>query len=161
KNGAGIGLFNNFEGPGGSLTVNARQVELSAASPGGILGATGLLAQGVFHPARPAFPVRLVDPRFTNGAGGNITLNLSGNLSVLALAQITTDSLNFGRAGDITLNVGGDVLFAGTGGIGVNGTVASQSVLAGDAGDVTINASGKIDVQGGFRVSSSTVGSGK
>jgi len=157
KNGAGIGLFNFFQGPGGSLTVNARQVDLSASTPGGAVGATGLLAQGLFHPGFG----RSLDPALTNGDGGNINLNLSGNLSVSGLALITTDSLNFGRAGDITVNAGGDVLLAGTGGTGVNGTIASQSVFAGDAGNVTINASGKINIEGGFLVSSTTGGSGK
>ena len=157
KNGAGIGLFNFFQGPGGSLTVNARQLELSAGTPGGAVGATGLLAQGLFHPVFG----RSLDPGLTNGDGGNINLNLSGNLSVSGLALITTDSLNFGRAGDITVSAGGDVLLAGTGGTGINGTIASQSVLAGDAGNVTINALGKITIQGGFLVSSTTGGSGK
>ena len=159
KNGAGIGSFNFFEGPGGSIDINARQVDLSASRPGGAVGATGLLSQGLFH---PAFPLVSADPAFAKGDGGNITLNLSGNLNVLGLAQITTDSGNFGRAGNITVNAGGNVLLAGTGtGIIADGLVGSQSVFAGDAGNVTINASGKIDIQGGFRVSSSTLGSGK
>lgn len=153
RTGAGISIVNQFDGPGGTLTVDATNVTLDSQ---GNPGVTGLAAQSDFHPAygQPGVPFF---PFFQFPDSGSITINAPGTLSVLGHAQISADSFAFGRSGDITINAGNLVLA----GEGTNtGTIASQSGLAGQSGNVTINATGTIDLQGGFRISANTFGSG-
>ncbi len=155
ENGAAVGLFNFFEGSGGNLIVNAQQVELSGNGGPTAAGATGFLAQGLFHPGFFKFSV---DPRLTFADGGTITVNApGGSLIMRGDAQITTDSFAFGRSGDVTVNAR-DMVLAGAG--ATTGAIAAQSILAGNAGNVTINASGSIKLSDGFRISANTGGSG-
>jgi len=159
SNGGSIVAFNTWEGDGGNLIVNAKDVDLSGgdadATPTGF---RGLAAQGLFH---PIFADLSVDPALTHANSGNITLNLSGDLSVHGVAEIATDSLSLGNAGNITVHAH-NVQLLGTGtGEAAAGLIGSQSVFAGDSGDITIDASGAINIQGGFRISSSTGASGK
>src|SRR5262249_21080857 len=88
---------------------------------------------------------------------GSITINATGKLTMLERAQVTTDSLAFGKSGAVTINAR-DVLLIGAG--ANTGAIAAQSLLAGASGDVKINATGAIDVQNGFRVSTNSGGSG-
>jgi len=151
--GGHIALINAWEGPGGNLVINAGDVTLSGNGGDNNVGFEGLAAQGTFH---PGFQF-VSDPAMSYGDSGSITLNLSGNLTVQGQAQITTDSLNFGRGGDININAV-DMLLTGNG--AESGLINAQSALAGDAGNITIDAAGMIALQDGFRISSSTIGSG-
>jgi len=153
SSGGSIGLFNAWEGPGGNLIINAGNLTMSGDGTPSAIGFEGLGGQSLFH---PLYGVS-VDPALTYADGGNIQLNLSGNLVMLGQAQITTDSLNFGNSGDITVNAT-DIVLQGVG--AETGGIGAQSALAGDAGDVTINATGSINIQDGFRISSTTIGSG-
>ncbi len=77
------------------------------------------------------------------------------SLSVSGAAQITTDSLTFGQAGqDITI-AAGDLRLADRGGV-----IAAQSLYAGDGGIVSIAAAGDVLVDNGFVISGSTFGTG-
>lgn len=153
ENGAGIGLFNLIEGPGGQLNITAPQVNLLGGGvAGGAVGATGLLAQGLFHPLYTSGAS--VDPALTLADSGTITVNAAQSLTVNGGAQITTDSLNFGRSEDITINAG-DMMLSGRGSV-----IAAQSLFAGDSGNVTLNATGQINIDDGFVVSANTFGSG-
>ena len=144
--GGSVALFNTFAGPGGNLSVNARDVNIAGGSIG---------AQGVVH---LAFLFGSTAPELITGDSGNITINASNSLNVTGLGQITTDSRVFGAAGAITINAG-DILLSGTGQID-SGLIASQSNFAGDAGNVTINAARTITIKDGFRISSTSLGSG-
>jgi filamentous hemagglutinin family protein len=154
SNGGSVALFNAWEGAGGNLTINARDVSLSGDGSPSAVGFEGLGSQGLFH---PLYLYSSVDPALTFGDSGNINLNLSGNLNVQGQAQITTDSLNFGRGGNININAA-NIVLVGAG--AETGLIGAQSQLAGDAGNININATGTINVQNGFRISSSTVGVG-
>jgi filamentous hemagglutinin family protein len=159
-NGSAIAVFNQFEGPGGELIVNAQEVELSGdGTPALAAGGTGLLSQGLFHPCygceiQPG--VQDTDPALTFADSGTITVNTT-NLSVTGDAVITTDSLAFGRGGDITVNAD-DILLSGIG--AETAGIGAQSVFAGDAGNVEVNATGTIEIRGGARISVSTAGVG-
>ena len=153
RNGASVSLVNSFQGPGGTLTVNARDVTLDSAGSGKF---TGFAAQANFHPAygKPGVPFL---PVFQLADSGSITINATGTVTVRGSAQISTDSFAFGKSGNITVNAG-DMLLVGAG-TNTAGILA-QSGLAGQSGDVTINAAGSIEVQNGFRIGANTLGSG-
>lgn len=159
-NGSAIAVFNQFEGPGGELIVNAQEVELSGdGTPALAAGETGLLSQGLMHPCfgcEISPGIQDADPALTFADSGTITVNAS-DLSVTGNAVITTDSLAFGRGGDITVNAD-DVLLSGIG--AETAGIGAQSAFAGDAGNVEVNASGTIQLRGGARISVSTVGVG-
>src|SRR4030095_16432905 len=55
---------------------------------------------------------------------------------------ITTDSRNFGRSGDITVQAGDIFLSEG-------GQIAAQSILAGNSGNIIVNATGRIVLDDG------------
>jgi filamentous hemagglutinin family protein len=152
-NGAGIALLNAFEGPGGQLTINAQQVNLAGGGvPGDAVGATGLLAQGLFHPAYTSGAS--VDPALTLADSGTITVNASQSLTMSGGAQITTDSRSFGRSDDITINTG-DMLLSDRGSI-----IAAQSLFSGNSGNVNIAATGQVTINNGFVIAANTYGSG-
>jgi len=157
RNGAFISVRNFFEGPGGSLTVNANRVLLSGE---GNSGFTGLTAQSDFHPG-------LNDMKhpdnfnyaLTKADGGSITVNATGpgGLVVRGGAEINTNSFAFGRGGDVIVNTSDAVLSRDGANIGA---IATLSVLAGNSGNIEINATGKIDIRDWFEVSASTFGTG-
>jgi filamentous hemagglutinin family protein len=146
-NGGTVVLRNTYAGPGGSITINAPQVEISSDTP----GVTGISAQATLHPDYFSSD-ESADARLTEAEGGTITVNAPGSLT-LRQAQITTDSSSFARSADITVNAG-DVSMS-------NGAViAAQSLYAGESGNVHVHATGAIDISGGSRISASTAGSG-
>jgi filamentous hemagglutinin family protein len=155
RNGAFIlvgNFFANSQAEGaGEIVVNARDVTLSSDGNGSF---TGLGAQGTF---RTGVAAPFSDLRLTTPDSGSITIIATGKLTMLERAQVTTDSLAFGKSGNVTINAR-DVLLIGAG--ANTGAIAAQSILAGASGNVTINATGAIDVQNGFRVSTNTGGSG-
>ena len=152
ENGAAFALFNFFEGPGGTLTLNARQIDLSGGGvAGGAAGATGLLAQGVFH---PSYFVSAIDPPLSFSDSGTINVNATQSLTMSGGAQITTDSRSFGRSDNITVQAGN--MFLSDRG----GQIASQSLFSGDSGNVILQASGQIGIDNGFVVSANTFGTG-
>ncbi len=159
RNGAFISVGNFYansaaEGAG-EIVVNARDVTLSSD---GNLSFTGLGANGTFHPTYGATAgTASFSELLTTADSGSITINATGKLTTLGRAQVTTDSVAFGKSGNVTVNAG-DVLLVGEG--ANTGAIAAQSILAGSSGNVTINATGAIDVQNGFRVSTTTGGSG-
>ncbi len=153
SSGATVGLRNLFQGSGGSLTVNARDITLDSAGSSAV---TGLAAQANFHPLYGRAPQFFL-PSLQLADSGSITVNATGKLTVRERAQISTDSFAFGKGGNIAINAG-DMLLVGA---GTNtASIAAQSALAGQSGDLTINAAGSIDMQNGFRISANTLGSG-
>ncbi len=153
--GGSIVLINAIEGEGPSLTINARQVDVSGNGSDSPFAFEGLAAQGLRN---PAYPFSSMEGQLITGNSGNITINASDSLAVSGLGQITTDSRNFGRAGDITINAG-SVLVAGTGDP-QSALIGSQSSFAGDSGNITIKAAGSIAVKDGGRITSTTFGAG-
>jgi len=156
RNGASVAVNNFFEGPGGTLTVNARNVELSGDGNTGFTGIAGQSGFNTFYSAGAAQGIRR-DPRLTNGDGATVNVNASGTLTVRRGAEISTDSFAFGRAGD--LNVQASDIFLSTDGA-ATGKIASQSLFAGPAGNLKVTASGRIAMSGGFQISGATGGTG-
>jgi len=154
--GGSIVLINAIDGNGPSLTINAKNVEISGdGSNGPFTGFEGIAAQGLRN---PVYPFTGTEAQLLTANSGNITINASENLNVSGLGQITTDSRNFGRAGNITINAG-NVLVAGNGDP-QSALIGSQSNFAGDSGNIGINATGTITVKDGGRITSASLGSG-
>lgn len=153
--GGSIVLINAIQGDAPSLTINAKEVDVSGDGSASAFGFEGFAAQGLRN---PAYPFSAIAAELITADSGNITINASDSLSIRGLGQATTDSRNFGRAGDITINAG-NVLVAGTGDP-QSALIGSQSNFAGDSGNIVINATGTITVKDGARVTSASLGSG-
>jgi filamentous hemagglutinin family protein len=146
--GGQISASNAFDGEGGDLTVNAREIVLDRA---GASRFTGLTTQSNFHPAYPGN----TDERLTTAAGGTLKVT-ADTLTMTNGGSISADSFAFGPAGDIMINVG-NLSLSRNG--NPNGSIATQSSLAGDAGNITIGASGLIELDEGV-ISATTNASG-
>lgn len=158
KDAASIVSLNFFEGPGGDITVNARQIELFGDGTPSPTGVTGISAQNLVHPWFIGCACDDPDPRLTFADAGSITMNAAETLRVSGTALILTDSLGFGRGGDITISAG-DIAVIGVG--AETAAIKAQSAFAGDAGDITIHASGTIELRDGGQIAGTTVGSGE
>jgi filamentous hemagglutinin family protein len=165
QNGGSISLLNFYEGSGGALTINAREVNLSGDGTPSPTGITGLQAQNLFHlcfgcpvpPGQPNEGEPDFDPRLTLGDAASITVNATDRLTMSGDAAISTDSISFGKAGDITVNAK-DMFLSGAGEF--SGAISSQSALAGPSGNITINATGQIQINDGFRVTATSGSNG-
>jgi len=153
--GGSIVLINGYAGAGPSLTINAREVDVSGDGSDSALGFEGLAAQGL---RGVAYPFSSTEAELLTGDSGNITINASDSLSVTGFGQITTDSINFGRAGDISINAG-NITVTGTGDP-QSALIGSQSAFSGDSGNIAIDATGALTVTDGGRISSASLGSG-
>ncbi len=150
EKGASISLLNFFEGPGGNITLNTQQeINISGDGSIGPTGATGLLAQGLFHPFADFFG----DPAYTYADSGSITVN-TGTLRVSGDGIITTTSIALGSSSDININAH-DILLSGR-----PAHINANSFFAGPSGDININASGQIEIKDGFVIFADTNGTG-
>ena len=158
RNGAQVNAQNFFQGPGGTLTVKARDVTLDSADSGQL---TSLSAQAFFNgdygvaDETGSFAKAFL-PSLQLADSGSITVNATGTLTMRGIAQISTDNFAFGKSGNVTVNAA-DMLLIGAG--PNTGLISAQSRLAGRAGEVTISATGSIDMRNGFRISANTLGS--
>ena len=153
--GGSIVLTNSHAGDGPSLTITAKEVDVAGDGSPSVFGVEGLFVQGLTH---IVYPSVFTDSEFITADSGNISINATDSLAVRGLGQVTTDSLNFGKAGDITINAG-NVLVAGTGDP-QSALIGSQSNFAGDSGNIKIDATGSITVKDGGRITSSSFGAG-
>jgi filamentous hemagglutinin family protein len=129
-------------GSAGVLSVNASEsVELIGIS------ADGQFASGFFSSA-----VR------TTGDAGNLTIN-TGQLVIRDGATVSSETLNEGRGGDLTVNASRSVELTGTTPYGFSGGLFTATLGTGNAGNLTIN-TGQLIVRDGNQVVSATAGQG-
>ena len=152
--GGSIVLVNRYAGDGPSLEITAKQVDISGDGSESASGVEGLFVQGLTHSLYPS----VTDPELITANSGTISITATGTVNVTGVGQVTTDSLNFGKAGDITINAG-NVLVAGTGDA-QSALIGSQSNFAGDSGNINVQATGSITVLNGGRITSASLGSG-
>jgi len=158
--GGTISAVNGYDGPGTSITIDARNVTLDGS---GSSDPTTIANLGIFHPVYPAE----ADPALTTGTGGAITINAADNLT-LRNAQISTEGQAFGGSADINLTAGnatfdstGTVIDSNGGTSGPTRTIVStQSSFSGDSGDINLAVDGTLDITNGAVVSVGTLGSG-
>ncbi|WP_250123484.1 S-layer family protein [Chroococcidiopsis sp. CCMEE 29] len=140
RDGAQIGTGTFSAGKGGSLTVNASDVQLSGESADGQTG-SGLFAN--------------VDQNST-GDAGDLTIN-THTLLVRDGAQVFNGTFSAGKGGSLTVNAS-DVQLSGEGAISQypSGLFAdAEQNSTGDAGDLTINTDTLL-VRDGAQVGAST-----
>ena len=165
QNGASIVSLNFYDGPGGNIEINAREVNLSGDGTVSETGITGLSAQNLIHPCflcvqDPDTLKFIVDSRLTSASSGSIMIGTktpSENVRVSGNALIVTDNLAFGRSGDITIKTG-NLIVAGAG--AESAAIKAQTAFVGDAGTIKIEASGTVELQNGGQIAGSTVGAG-
>jgi len=151
EKGASIALLNFFEGPGGNITLNAQKgVDIAGDGSVGPTGATGLLAQGLFHPFADFFG----DPAYTYADSGSININTGGTLRVSGDGIITTTSIALGSSSDININAH-DIFLSDR-----PGHINANSFFAGPSGNININASGQVEIKDGFVIFADTNGTG-
>ncbi len=150
EKGGTIGLLNFYEGSGGNILMNARDININGDGSAGPTGTTGIIAQGLINPSAACF----CDPAATFADSASIALNASGTLRVTGDGLISTTSAGYGRSNDITINAH-DVFLSGR-----PAHINANSVFAGPSGNITINASGRVDILDGFVIFADTNGTG-
>lgn len=139
--GATISTTARGAGAAGSISVNAGNLTLDHQDAGaGFETALSSQAQG-------------------SGAGGDVTITLTGDLALVGGAQVDSSTFGDGRGGNVwvsanNITLDGENNAEGTG-------IGSQSQGSGNAGDVTVTASGQIAIYDGAQINSDTFVSGK
>jgi hypothetical protein len=97
---------------------------------------------------------------FADGAAGRVELTIGGRLTVAADSQISSDTFGLGDAGDVTVRAR-SVLVDGEGSSGFTAISAeAQFFSLGRGGDVRLAVSGPVVVTGGGRITAGTFGDG-
>ncbi len=160
KNGGSILLLNLFQGGGGSLNINARNLSLSSDGTPSATGISGIAAQSQIHPffgrTLPSGKQDF-DSRLTFADAASTTINATESVNVLGDARLISNSLGFGLGGRMTINTR-DLTIDGVG--PETARLASQSIFTGKAGDFVVNSSGTVKIQNGGQIAGSTAGSG-
>lgn len=94
------------------------------------------------------------------GNAGKLTVNVAGALNVLDGAQISSNTWNSGRAGNVMVTAG-TLTLDRRGGYTTSIRSSAMRGSTGDAGTVTVKADGAINILNGGSISSDTGGSGK
>jgi large exoprotein involved in heme utilization and adhesion len=94
----------------------------------------------------------------TTGDAGNITIN-TGQLVIRDGATVSSETLNQGRGGDLTVNAWRSVELTGTTPYGFSGGLFTSTLGAGNAGNLTIN-TGQLIIRDGNQVVSATADQG-
>ncbi|MCS6814559.1 MAG: filamentous hemagglutinin N-terminal domain-containing protein [Cyanobacteria bacterium] len=141
QNGGQISTTTLGSGRGGSIVVNAQtSVDIVGR---GVRRRSGLFSQ--------------VGQNGTN-QGGEIRI-ATDRLTVLDGAFISVATDGSGRGGNLSLNVTGNLTLSGTDAIGVPSLLIAESYGTGKAGDITLRA-GHLSVRDGAQVSASSLGEG-
>jgi filamentous hemagglutinin family protein len=91
-----------------------------------------------------------------NGHGGNVDVNVAGNLTLLGSASISADTYIRGDAGSVSVSAG-NIVIAGSGADSAAG-ISSQSIspLAGNAGSVNVSSANGLTITDGGSIGTST-----
>jgi hypothetical protein len=134
-------------GTGGTISLDANTLTIDSAFLLADAGATGnanddaisLTVEGSSNnfDASGAF----VSARGQSGDGGNITINVGGDITLESSTQIVANSVTSGRGGEINVTSGGNFSLNTSSEI-----FSSAASGGGDGGDITVNAAGNITV---------------
>lgn len=157
-NGGIVANTNSFYGDGGNITIDANQVILDGQDTTSVAG-TGLSTLSYFNSKFSPNGSGLTDIDYLRASAnaGNIFINVNNELNIKNGAYISAESRSLGNGGNIDITAK-DINLSRDG--KVNGSIASQSVLAGNSGNIVINATGDININSGFEISATTAGTG-
>ena len=139
-NGGGIGSDSDESyGNSGLVRVNAGSLLIN--SEGNVAGASISSNSNSFNP---------------NGRGGNVVVNVVGNLTLLDSGEISADSYILGDAGSVFVSAG-NIVIAGSGPKSAAG-ISSQSILplSGNAGNVEVSSANGLTITNDGSISTST-----
>ncbi len=143
--GAGALIQSSTFGPGvgGNIAIDAATVSIT----GGPFFETGITADSL---------------GIIGGPAGNVQLNLSGQLTITAGAQISSDTSGSGAGGNVTIAAQSAVLDgAGLQQItAISTQTLNGAVFGGAGGNIVLNIRGTLQLLGGGNVTASTFGSG-
>ena len=159
---------------GGSVSINARNLNLSAGEFGSSFISAGIRAESTSAEAQPgdvtidvAENITLDDSGIFNqvdtagvGNSGNITIN-TGSIEAINGGIVDASTFGQGNAGSINITATGDLTFDGedSNGNPSGATSAVASGAEGDVGGVTISTA-NLTLTNGGRVDASTFGQG-
>lgn len=173
-------IFNIGDWAGGEIIVKASRsitlgegAEINAVArstgkaPDVRIQAASLTADGSFNLNNPEKTTGIYSEsnESSSGASGNVTVNVSGNISLQGGAIISTTSNGIGNAGNINISAENITLdrqgqtgeYSKT---GIFSDTNSMNPTAGDAGNITVVASDTLTLQNGAAISSKTDGIG-
>jgi filamentous hemagglutinin family protein len=174
SSGARSDVFAGAEGNGGEIRIEANSLlvsggaEISADTLGAgdagsivILAEDAVVFEGGSDNGRLASSATTFTGRASEGNGGEIRIE-ANSLRLSDGAVLTTSTFSEENAGNIVIQVLGEVLFEGRGEDGIQSSGTSSSVFLdaeGNGGDVKIEANSLL-VSGGAQISASTFGIG-
>ncbi len=142
----------------GSLTVRNNGYVSTTTLAGANAGAITVHAGTVLIGDAPYAPAGIVSSAIGgNGRSGNIDITVTGNLSVLNTAAISSTAKSSGGAGSVTIHAGSVMVDGRATGLP---TISSDTAGSGNAGSVTVVTTGDVSVLNGGTISSSTVANG-
>ncbi len=93
--------------------------------------------------------------RNSGGNAGLVTINSSGQVSVINNGKISSDAQGTGHAGNVTINSVGSIS------VQTQGQISSDTSGPGDAGDVILSSQDRLSIMSGGKISSSTFANGE
>jgi filamentous hemagglutinin family protein len=137
-NGGAITASTYGTGDGGGIQIRASNIAMSASNQ------NLSLFDGIF--------ARAASTHANAGNGGDIAVNVSGQLTITGTAQIATTTVGSGSAG--TVNVfAGNLTLSGGGSIESDSTPPMGGTATGNAGSVFIGVSGTVGLEDGGMIS--------
>lgn len=149
----GRGQDNKPGGRGGNLLVNAKNIELSGASP------DGRFISGLFALSGEQRPNPNIVPSRATGQGGDIKIETE-QLNIRSGAQVSAATEGIGQGGNITVLANSINVTGASTSAEQFSTLAATSRGAGNSGNITID-SKKLRVSDGADVSVTAFGTGR
>ena len=129
-------------GNAGSVSVKAGSMTLDGQGA----GSTGISSDAMSSPS-------------SYGSGGNVAVTVSGHLSLLNGASISSDTYDVGNAGSVSVKAGSLLIDRQGGeltGIYSDANYSSYTSGSGNAGNVDVTVAGQLSILNGGRISSRT-----
>jgi filamentous hemagglutinin family protein len=165
-------LIDVSAGGGGSITINARNLNITGRSTqlqAGIVSGLGSVGSQAGDIEINATQATNLDASFISndvkgggvGDGGNINIT-TGFLAVTSGARLSASARGQGKAGNVIINARDTVAFDGVASDGISGGAFShvEERGIGGGGDINIT-TGSLTVTGGAQLNASTYGEGK
>ncbi len=153
-NGGQVSAGTSGAGQGGSLVVNAQDIQISGSVP-----ATPAAIGFNFYEVDGRLPSGLITSSRSTGTAGDMTIATS-TLAVQNGGQIAASTTGAGPGGDVSINATTSVQLTGKGSNGSPSLLLVSSEGAGNAGDLTI-VTPTLTIDGGAQASASTLGAGQ
>lgn len=145
-NGAQISADTASVGDAGSILVQADNLRIDGQGQ-----YTEITSGAHIHPELPS-----------GGRGGDISVDVSGQIVLLNAGQISTDTATAGKAGTLIIRAGDLIIDGGVESNKYTGISSDTHYTgSGDAGNIQVEIAGLLDLEGEASISSDTFGAGQ